>query len=174
MTDNANRLADLTAAIVSAYASSNTIPAVELPELIKTVHNSLARAIEPQVEAVEETVRLTPAQIRKSITADALISFIDGKPYQTLKRHLTRHGLTVAEYKARFGLPSNYPTTAPAYSERRAAMARAIGLGRKAVPVAPVVAAAANSTSKKATKVVGATGASARRGRPKKAGAAVP
>jgi predicted transcriptional regulator len=60
-----------------------------------------------------------------------LISFIDGKRYKTLKRHLTTHGLTVAEYKARYGLPADYPTTAPSYSEHRSAMARTMGLGSK-------------------------------------------
>src|SRR5439155_1403173 len=72
----------------------------------------------------------TAGQIRKSITPDALISFIDSKPYKTLKRHLTTHGMTVAEYKTKFGLPNDYPTTAPAYSEARSAMAKALGLGQ--------------------------------------------
>jgi predicted transcriptional regulator len=63
-----------------------------------------------------------------------------GKPYKTLKRHLTTHGMTVAEYKAKWGLPNDYPTTAPAYSEARSAMAKALGLGqggRRAKAAAP-------------------------------------
>lgn len=134
-------LTDLTTFIVSAYAAVRSISAADLPTLIKSVHNALAQAGGPEVPAVEETIKATAGQIRKSITPDALISFLDGRGYKTLKRHLTRHGLTVAAYKAKFGLPADYPTTAPSYSERRSAMAKAIGLGRKAAPepVAPPV-----------------------------------
>ncbi len=71
----------------------------------------------------------TAAQIRKSVTDAALISFIDGKPYKTLKRHLTTHGETLASYKAKYGLPGDYPSTAPSYSAQRSEMARRIGLG---------------------------------------------
>ena len=137
--DTTNQLTDLTAAIVSAYTSANTFSADDLPTLIKSVHNALATVGGPEIPAVEETVKATAGQIRKSITPDALISFLDGKAYKTLKRHLTRHGLTVAGYKAKFGLPADYPTTAPNYSERRSAMAKALGLGqggrKAAVPV---------------------------------------
>jgi predicted transcriptional regulator len=69
------------------------------------------------------------AQIRRSITRDALISFLDGKPYKTLKRHVGKHGLTPEGYRARFGLPSDYPMVASSYSERRSAIANSIGLG---------------------------------------------
>jgi predicted transcriptional regulator len=69
--------------------------------------------------------------IRKSVRPDGLISFIDGKPYKTLKRHLSKHGLTVAEYKEKFGLPKDYPTTASDYSAKRSEMARSLGLGRQ-------------------------------------------
>ena len=86
--------------------------------------------VEYEAPVVETVTKATPAQIRKSITPEALISFEDGKPYKTLKRHLTTHGMTVAEYKAKWGLPNDYPTTAPAYSEARSAMAKALGLGQ--------------------------------------------
>ncbi len=122
-------LTDLTAAIVAAYAAANTISAADLPTLIETVHNALSQTGRPKAEVVEETVKPTAAQIRKSITPDALISFIDGKSYKTLKRHLTRHGMTVADYKAKFGLPKDYPTTAPNYSAARSALAKSVGLG---------------------------------------------
>ena len=65
-----------------------------------------------------------PAQIRKSITPDALISFIDGKPYKTLKRHLTGNGMTIEQYRERFGLPRDYPSTAASYSAQRSALAK--------------------------------------------------
>jgi predicted transcriptional regulator len=129
----------LTADVVAAFVGNNTVAVGDLPNLIKTVHAALSGAEAPAPVAVEEVAKPTSAQIRKSITPDALISFLDGKPYKTLKRHLTTHGVTIAEYKAKFGLPNDYPTTAPAYSEARSAMAKALGLGqggRKAkVPV---------------------------------------
>ncbi len=80
---------------------------------------------------------MTPAQIRKSIQQDGLVSFIDGKSYQTLKRHLGKHGLDMPAYRQRYGLPADYPSTAPGYSERRSALARSLGLGRKAGALAP-------------------------------------
>ena len=120
----------LTADVVAAFVGNNSVAVADLPNLIRTVHAALSGAEAPALEAVEEAVKPTAGQIRKSITPDALISFVDGRPYKTLKRHLTTHGLTVAEYKARFGLPNDYPTTAPAYSEARSAMAKALGLGQ--------------------------------------------
>ena len=83
------------------------MPVAELPKLIQGVYNGLAALTQPQApaEASEAAAeRLTPAQVRKSITPDALISFLDGKPYKTLKRHLTKHGLTPEGYRARASL----------------------------------------------------------------------
>jgi predicted transcriptional regulator len=120
----------LTADVVAAFVGNNPVAVADLPGLIKIVHAALSGAEAPALVATEEVVKPTTAQIRKSITSDALISFIDGKPYKTLKRHLTTHGMTVVEYKAKFGLPNDYPTTAPAYSEARSAMAKALGLGQ--------------------------------------------
>ena len=102
----------------------------DLPALIRATHDALAGIGAPPAPTVETVTKATPAQIRKSITPEALISFEDGKPYKTLKRHLTTHGMTVAEYKAKWGLPNDYPTTAPAYSEARSKMAKALGLGQ--------------------------------------------
>ena len=82
-------------------------------------------------DAVAENVeRPTAAQIRKSITPDALTSFVDGKRYKTLKRHLSKHGLDPHSYRAKFGLPTDYPMVSPSYSEARSALAKNIGLGR--------------------------------------------
>jgi len=94
------------------------------------------RRAEPSESArpgeVDVVAKPTAAQIRKSITPDALISFIDGKPYRMLKRHLNTHGLTAKSYQERYGLPTNYPMTAPSYSAARSALATKMGLGRKA------------------------------------------
>lgn len=68
--------------------------------------------------------------IKRSIGHDGLISFVDGKTYKTLKRHLTGHGLSPAQYRTKYGLPADYPMVAPSYSEARSALAKAIGLGQ--------------------------------------------
>jgi predicted transcriptional regulator len=118
--------------IVAAYVSNNHLQPSELPALIASVYAAVsglggtAVAQEP-VEAVEKP---TPAQIRKSITDDGIVSFLDGKRYKTLKRHLTGHGLDPRAYRERFGLPADYPMVAPAYAAQRSALAKRIGLGR--------------------------------------------
>lgn len=122
---------ELAADIVSAYVSRNHVSVADLPGLLNSVHSSLislangsAASAEPEVE------KPTAAQIRKSITPDGLVSFIDGKSYKTLKRHLTGHGLDPASYKARYGLPHDYPMVAAGYAAQRSELAKAIGLGR--------------------------------------------
>lgn len=137
-----DELTTMTAEIVSAYVAGNTVPTGELSSLIQSVFKSLSTLGEPTAEAVPEEKKLTPGQIRKSITPDALISFEDGRGYKTLKRHLSKKGLTVAEYKAKWGLPSDYPTTAASYSATRSAMAKSLGLGnaRKAAEAPPAKA----------------------------------
>jgi predicted transcriptional regulator len=130
MAEDKATLIELTAEIVANYVSNNNTSVADLPALIRATHDALAGIGSPEVVAAESVSKPTAGQIRKSITPDALISFEDGKPYKTLKRHLTTHGMTVAEYKAKWGLPNDYPTTAPAYSEARSAMAKALGLGQ--------------------------------------------
>lgn len=128
-----NDLTALTVDIVSSFVAANVLPPEGVAELIHSVHAALAAiesgkltvAAEPQVE------RRTPAQIRKSIQPDHLISFIDGKSYRTLRRHLAANGHTPNSYRERFGLPTDYPLVAPAYSRERSEMAKALGLGRR-------------------------------------------
>jgi len=123
-----------TVEIVAAYVANNSIPVAQLPDLISSVHASLNALVNgtSQAGAAEEVEKATPAQIRKSITPDALISFIDGKPYKTLKRHLTGHGLDPYSYCQRYGLPADYPMVAQSYSETRSQLARNSGLGQPA------------------------------------------
>ena len=121
----------LTADLVSAYVSNNSIPMSELGNLLSSVHaaiSSLAadRSIGPEKDEVEKA---TPAQIKKSITHEALISFEDGKPYKTLRRHLTLRGLSPEAYRAKHGLSADYPMTSASYSAQRSELARALGLG---------------------------------------------
>jgi predicted transcriptional regulator len=139
----------LTTEIVSAYVQRNPISAADLPALITTVYSSLATIDAPAAPVTPDVIKRTPAQIRKSITAEGLVSFEDGKTYQTLKRHLAGRGLTLNGYKAKWGLPMDYPTTAPAYAAKRSALAKSLGLGRKAVTVAksPEVSIPLDNTS---------------------------
>ena len=121
----------LTVEIVAAYVSNNSLPSGELPALIAGIYAALVGISRPSAEAAPAVEKLTPAQIRKSITQDNLISFEDGKPYKTLRRHLTLRGLTPESYREKWGLPRDYPMTAPSYSEQRSQLARALGLGQQ-------------------------------------------
>ncbi|GEP11720.1 MucR family transcriptional regulator [Methylobacterium gnaphalii] len=118
--------------IVSAYVSKNSLPAADLPALIGSVHAALV-GLSGNVEAApvaESVEKPSSAQVRKSITPDAIISFIDGKAYKTMKRHLGTHGLDPHSYRQCYGLPSDYPMVAPNYAAQRSALAKSIGLGR--------------------------------------------
>src|SRR4051794_9937089 len=124
---------ELATEIIAAYVSNNPVPVAELPALISNVQaalNGLTSGASQAAAAEEQVEKATPAQIRKSITPDALISLIDGKPYKTLKRHLTGHGLDPYSYRQRYGLPSDYPMVAASYAAQRSELARALGLGR--------------------------------------------
>ncbi|MCJ2015656.1 MucR family transcriptional regulator [Methylobacterium sp. J-076] len=121
--------------VISAYVANNPLPAAELPALIGSVHAALKRLTETDMAdsaAKDDTKVSRPsnAEIRRSIGRDGLVSFIDGKVYKTLKRHLSSHGLDPDSYRERFGLPSDYPMVAPSYAARRSALAKEIGLGR--------------------------------------------
>jgi predicted transcriptional regulator len=117
--------------VVAAYVSNNSLPSAELPSLIASIHEALhSIGSGPAAVADESVERPTPAQVRKSIRPDGLISFIDGKSYKTLKRHLTKHGLDPQSYRERYGLPSDYPTTSANYSAQRSALAKSLGLGQ--------------------------------------------
>ena len=151
----ADNLKELTALIVASYVETNKISAVDLPALIKSTYAALSGANQPAAPETAAVAKPTAAQIRKSITPDALISFIDGKPYKMLQRHVTAHGLTAKAYQERYGLSSNYPLTAPSYSAARSALAMKMGLGRKATPEpvgAPVEAAKPPVAAKGAAK----------------------
>ena len=116
---------------MAAYVANNSVPKGELPGLISAVHGALASLGDNSAnvpDVANETV--TSAQVRKSVTPDHLVSFLDGKSYKTLKRHLTGHGLDPHSYRQRFGLPSDYPMVAPNYAAQRSALAKQIGLGR--------------------------------------------
>jgi len=123
---------EMVSEIVSSFVTNNAVAVENLPKLIRSVYGALTGLGQPLSEVTEEIPKLTPAQIRKSIRLHALVSFEDGREYKTLKRHLTKRGLTMDGYKAKWGLPMDYPAVAPDYSARRSEMAKNLGLGRKA------------------------------------------
>jgi predicted transcriptional regulator len=122
----------MTADVVAAYVSNNTLPTTQLAEIINAVYNSLksleSQAGEPQPEPLKPAV-----PIRKSVTPDYLICLEDGKKLKMLKRHLrSTYNMTPDEYRAKWGLPADYPMVAPNYAEQRSEFAKKIGLGRGA------------------------------------------
>ena len=121
----------MTSDIVSAYVSNNHVQVGELPNLIASVHAALRRLGSPEPTASREPEKLTPVQIRKSITPEAIISFEDGKSYQTMWRHLTLRGLTPEAYRAKWGLPADYPMVTKSYSAKRSELAKSFGLGQQ-------------------------------------------
>lgn len=126
------RLVTLTADVVSAYVSNNHVQSAELPKLLGEVHEAI-RTVSQSGRPSAETgpPKATPQEVRKSISHDFLVSFEDGKPYKTLRRHLTLRGLSPEQYRAKWGLPNDYPMTSASYSEQRSELARALGLGQQ-------------------------------------------
>lgn len=120
----------LTSEIVSAYLGNNHVQLSDLPALIYGVHAKLVELASSGSAGPEPVKKLTSAEINRSIMREHLISFEDGKPYMTLRRHLALRGLSPDEYRAKWSLPSNYPMTSASYSARRSELARSIGLGR--------------------------------------------
>lgn len=130
--DNLDRseILALTSEIVSAHVSNNAVSGADLPEIISNVFETLGGLVEPAEPEPEPQV---PAvSIRKSLNDEYLICLEDGKKLKMLKRHLsTSYGMTPADYRAKWGLPSDYPMVAPAYARKRQELAKKIGLGRK-------------------------------------------
>ena len=122
---------ELTAEIVSAYVSNNTVPAGEIPGLINQVHAALARVSGKPAEGSSEPLK--PAvSVKKSITPEYIVCLEDGKKFKSLKRHLrTHYNLSPEEYREKWGLPTDYPMVAPNYSATRSRLAKDNGLGRK-------------------------------------------
>lgn len=127
-----NELLALTADIVSSHFANNTVAPAEVPGVIESVYSTLAKLGSP-VEA--PIARQEPAvSIRASVKPDYIICLEDGKKLKMLKRHLmTRYNMTPDQYRAKWGLPADYPMTAPNYAEQRRTLAKSIGLGTKRV-----------------------------------------
>ena len=145
MTNSADTLhphIETTAEIVAAYVSRNSVPVSELPNLIRSVHDSLTKLGSAPTTAEPVAKREPAVSIRKSVTDDFIISLEDGRKFKSMKRYLSGLGMTPADYRAKWGLPSDYPMVAPAYAARRSALAKTIGLGRKTAEAASTAAAA--------------------------------
>ncbi|MDP4003678.1 MucR family transcriptional regulator [Methylobacterium sp. NEAU K] len=128
----AHEFVALAARTMSAYVAHNHVAAYDLPKLLTAIHRAfcdLDRSSDGSAIPASGIERPSPGQITQSVTKGALISFIDGRPYRMLKRHLTAHGLTPEQYRTRYGLPADYPMTAPSYAAQRSAIAKRIGLG---------------------------------------------
>jgi len=122
---------ELTASIVSAYVSNNSVPASDLPALISQVHGALTRIVRGQSEAASEA-RRSAVSVKKSITAEHLVCLEDGKKFKSLKRHLrTRYNLTPEQYREKWGLAADYPMVSPNYAAARSRLAKQMGLGQQ-------------------------------------------
>lgn len=136
MTSEINAAELATELTIAWLGNSNTrVAPDDVPAFLQSMYATVtglgtSASDEPSAPASPE---YTPAvSVRKSLASkDHIISMIDGKPYKTLRRHLSGHGLTPDEYRARYGLKADYPMVAETYSENRRDMAKRIGLGRK-------------------------------------------
>jgi predicted transcriptional regulator len=122
---------ELTAEIVSAYVSNNSVPAGDLSTLINQVHSALTRVSSGHGEAPAEPLK--PAvSVKKSITPDYIVCLEDGKKFKSLKRHLrTQYKMTPEQYRDKWGLPPDYPMVAPNYAAARSQLAKQMGLGQQ-------------------------------------------
>ncbi|MGB1026516.1 MAG: MucR family transcriptional regulator [Rhodospirillaceae bacterium] len=126
-----DELIRMAVSVVSAYVGNNPLPSNQIPELIHTTYQALS-SLEPapQEEKVEAAKPAVP--VKRSIHPDYIVCLEDGKKLKMLKRHLrTNYDMTPEDYRAKWGLPPDYPMVAPNYAAQRSAFAKKIGLGRK-------------------------------------------
>ena len=121
----------LTAEIVSAYVSNNTVPATDIPGLINQVHAALSRVSNGVPDGAAEAPK--PAiSLKRSVTPEYLVCLEDGKKFKSLKRHLrTQYNMTPEQYRDKWSLPSDYPMVAPNYAAARSELAKQMGLGQQ-------------------------------------------
>lgn len=142
----------LTAQIVSAHLSKTTVALEDLPNLIREVYKTLSTVGEAPAPAPEAQKPAVP--VTKSVFPDYIICLEDGKQMTMLKRHLmTEHSMTVDQYRAKWGLPTNYPMVAPNYAETRSDLAKKMGLGRsRTAAVATAKKAGRKAAGRKSAK----------------------
>ncbi|MBV8977368.1 MAG: MucR family transcriptional regulator [Alphaproteobacteria bacterium] len=129
--DSGEGTLEMVAKVVAAYASNNPVPMAELPGLVKSVHGTLTGLLgSPPADAV--TTQKPAVPIKKSVTAEHIVCLEDGKKLKMLKRYLrSRYQLSPEDYRAKWGLPADYPMVAPNYAAQRSAFAKKIGLGHR-------------------------------------------
>jgi predicted transcriptional regulator len=127
----ASNYIELTADIVSAYVSNNSVAATDMSSLINQVHQALIRVSGGQADGMAEPPK--PAiPVKRSITPDYIICLEDGKKFKSLKRHLrTQYAITPEQYREKWGLPADYPMVAPNYAAARSQLAKQMGLGQQ-------------------------------------------
>jgi predicted transcriptional regulator len=130
ITESNETLITLTADIVSAHVSNNSVAVNDLPQLIQNVHNALTGlGSQPEVAPVKQEPAVS---VRSSVKPDFIVCLEDGKKLKMLKRHLmTHYQMTPDEYRQKWGLNADYPMVAPNYAEQRRSLAKKIGLGTK-------------------------------------------
>ena len=128
--EDSETLVTLTADIVAAHVSNNSVAISDIPLVIRSVHEALAglgSGAEPEPEPQKPAV-----SVRASVKPDYIVCLEDGKKLKMMRRHLmTHYGLTPDDYRAKWGLPADYPMVAPNYAEKRRVLAKQIGLGTK-------------------------------------------
>ena len=128
--DEKSEVIEMTADIVSAYVSNNSVSATDLPNLIISVHRALG-GIAGGNEVAEVTPKEPAVPVRRSITPDHLVCLEDGRKFKSLKRHLrTKYNMSPEEYRAKWGLAKDYPMVAPNYAKARSELAKQMGLGQ--------------------------------------------
>ena len=156
--EDSNRadLVELTADIISAYVSNNTVVASDLPAIIGDVHDALSKASNRIGQTEREELRPAVA-LKKSVTPDYIVCLEDGKQFKSLKRHLrTVYDLTPDQYRTKWGLAPTYPTVAPNYAAARSELAKRMGLGqqrRRSEPAATEARQAKGSKRGRSKKV---------------------
>ncbi|MDB5454699.1 MAG: transcriptional regulator [Caulobacter sp.] len=128
--DDRSDLIEMTVGIVSAYVTTNTVPASELPALIGSVHRALSGTGGRDASAAA-AAREPAVPVKRSITPDYIVCLEDGRRFKSLKRHLrTQYDLSPEQYRAKWGLPKDYPMVAPNYAKARSELAKQMGLGQ--------------------------------------------
>jgi MucR family transcriptional regulator, transcriptional regulator of exopolysaccharide biosynthesis len=122
---------ELTANIVSAYVSNNSVPSADIPNLISQVHSALKRVSgAPVAGSIEPLKPAVP--VKRSITPEHIVCLEDGQKFKSLKRHLrTRYNMTPEQYREKWALPADYPMVAPNYAAARSQLAKDMGLGQQ-------------------------------------------
>ena len=125
-----SEIIEMTADIVSAFVSNNSVPSAELPILIQSVHRALS-GVSGGAEVQEAAPREPAVPVKKSVNPDFIVCLEDGRKFKSLKRHLrTKYNMSPEEYRSKWGLPKDYPMVAPNYAKARSDLAKQMGLGQ--------------------------------------------